>query len=403
MRALTMMCALFAATATARAERTMSDGDAAFAAALHGQLRSQNGNLFYSPVSLRVALAMAMAGARGTTLAELARALSLPGGPEGARIVGAQLADWDKMARANEAPSPDRFTLRVVGRLWAQRGSKILDDFARTMRELYRAPLGIVDFARNGGAARASINDWVANATEQKIPALIASPLARDTKLVLVDAVYFKSPWQTPFESRLTWPQAFFVRPDQTVTAPLMHRLGNERIARVSGALVLERPYAGGRVVMDVILPTAKDGLGAIEDAYVQGALPGWLETLAVAEVNLTLPKLELSSALSLGPALQRLGIVHAMTCGDADFSGMDGEKDFCVGAVVQQAMIEVGEVETEAAAATGITVTAPLMALQPPPPPIVFRADHPFLFLIRDTDAGVVLFAGRVVDPTAH
>ena len=398
MRALIITCALVVTTATARAERTMSEGDAAFAAALHGQLRAQKGNLFYSPVSVRVALAMALAGARGKTQSELARALSLPGGPEGARVVGAQLAEWAALATATTQAGA--FRLRVVNRVWTQRGSTLLEDFGRTLVERYRAPLGTVDFAGDAEGARRSINQWVADATEGKIPALVGpGQPPRDTKMMLTNAVYFKARWSTPFSSRLTSTDAFFVGRDQTVTVPFMHGEERETIARVSGALVLERPYFGGRFVMDIVLPTAKDGLGAIEDAYVKGALAAWLKALADAEVDVTLPKLELSSALSLLPALQRLGVVHATNRDDADFSGIDGARDFYIGAVMHQAMVDVDEEYTEAAAATYVGM-APTAAM-PGPPPIVFRADHPFLFVIRDTTAGVVLFAGRVVNPS--
>src|SRR6185312_7136840 len=404
MRAVMMMCALCVATATARPEQTMSDGDAAFATALHAQLRAQKGNLFYSPASVRVALAMAMAGARGTTQAELARALSLPSGPEAARIVGAQLADWDKLAPKEQAPEAELVVLRVVNRVWAQPGRKLLDAFVRTLGDLYRAPLGTVDFRQDSEGARRTINEWVAKATEQRIPALVGpGQLASDTKLMVTNAVYFKGRWLSPFRPQLTSEGPFSVGGGRTVTVPLMHKLNYEWITRVDGAFVLERRYAGDRIAMDIILPNRKDGLGAIEDAYVKGALLGALKDFSYALVRLTLPKFKLSSAIELLPALERLGVVHATKRGEADFSGIDGARDFYLGGVIHQAVVGVDEATTEAAAAT-VDRLPPTLALNAEPAgPIVFNADHPFFFVIRDTQAGVVLFAGRVVDPTAR
>src|SRR3954447_4087610 len=197
------LCALAvaAATSSARAETPrgqtkMSDGDAQFAAALHGALRGKSGNLFYSPASVRIAMAMAAAGARGDTAAQMQKALALPAGDAAHAAIGKQLADWAAMAKpplpSTAASDPEmqkiqeqeldhrRVVLRVVNRLWAQAGKKFRDAFVALLRDQYRAPLGTVDFHHD--AARVAINKWVADATEQKIKQLIVNPIPPDTK-----------------------------------------------------------------------------------------------------------------------------------------------------------------------------------------------------------------------------
>lgn len=390
-RLLMLVCAFAVGGSTARAQ--------SFDAALHGQLRGQRGNLVYSPASVRIALTMAMAGARGATEAELAQALQLPAGAETARKVGKLVEAWDHF-------DPDKVVFRVRDRVWVQRGSKLADDYVRTLRDELHAPLGVVDFAGDSGGARDAINRWVAEATENMIPSLLGPGQPKPTvKLALTNAVYFKGKWAAPFYAADTRNEIFFADGKRKTVTPTMHSAGEEPVARVDGALVLEKSYGGGdRIVMDIILPDKRDGLRAIEDAYVKGALPAWLTKLERHPVDVALPKVTMSSAFDLAWALRGLGLVRATSDHDADFSGIDGARDLFIDDVVQKAIVELDEEGAKAAAATyvGIAVTA----AEPSPPPrerITFIADHPFLFVIRDASTGWVPFAGRVVDPTAR
>jgi serpin B len=403
--------------ASARSETKMSDGDASFAAALHGKLRGERGNLFYSPASVRIAMAMAAAGARGATATEMHAALALPPGDAAHVAFGKLLADWASMATPpmrgtqstdaqtqkwqEEEAEHQRVILRVANRLWAQAGHKFRDEFLKILRDDYHAPLGTVDFQKDAEGARGTINKWVSDATEHKIRELIAhGMLTSNTKLVLTNAIYFKAHWDEEFNASATKTQPFFTGDGRDVKVPLMRRIDRFALARVDGAMMAELPYGAGRLVMDVVLPTAVDGIAKVEDAYVKGAMAKWTAALSSARVDLMLPKFHASSSFSLGDKLKELGMPRAFAYPDADFSGIDGGHDLFIGAVVHQAFVDVDEHGTEAAAATAVMMKAGSAMQQDQP--IEFRADHPFLFFIRDRTTGVVLFAGRLSDPSA-
>jgi serpin B len=217
---------------------------------------------------------------------------------------------------------------------------------------------------------------------------------------VLTNAVYFKAHWDEEFSPSATTQQPFFVAGGKDVKVPLMERVGHFQLARVDGALMAELPYGSGRLVMDVVLPTARDGIGRIEDAYAKGAMAKWTAALSSARVDVLLPKFHASSSFSLGDKLRELGMPRAFKYPDADFSGIDGGHDLFIGTVVHQAFVDVDEHGTEAAAATAVMMKAG--AAPPTEKPVEFRADHPFLFFIRDRTSGVVLFAGRLSDPSS-
>ncbi|HLK89862.1 MAG TPA: serpin family protein [Polyangia bacterium] len=397
----------------------MSDGDAKFAAALHQAMQPRAGNLAYSPASVRIALAMAAAGARRETAAEMYAALALPEGEAGHSELGATLAGWAALAAPPSAPPAadasavrpwqeeqlerKRVVLRLANRLWAQQGHPLRGAFTNLLDEIYRAPLGTVDFRHD--AARVTINRWVAEATDQKIKDLLANRIAPDTKLVITNAVYFKARWRSPFEPRATAQQPFFTGDGHSVAVPLMRETAHFKLARIDGAMMLELPYGDGRLVMDVVLPSARgvgapQGLREVEAAYGKGELDAWVSALGPARVDVSLPRFRAASSLELVNELRAVGIVRAFEYPGADFSGIDGTTELFIGNVVHQAFVAVDENGTEAAAATAVVARAGAALVSDPP--VVFRADHPFLFFIRDSESKVVLFAGRLVDPGA-
>lgn len=373
----------------------MANGDAEFAAGLHGALRAHAGNLFYSPASVRIAMAMAAAGARGATATELHKGLALPDGDAAHAAIGKQLASWAAMATAGEH---ERVILRVANRLWAQAGHTFRDEFLKILRDDYRAPLGTVDFRHD--AARVAINKWVAEATEQKIKELLANPIPSDTKLVITNAVYFKAHWAEEFNEAATQKQPFFAAGGKRLEVPLMRRVDHLALARVDGAMMAELPYGDGRLVMDIVLPNARDGLAHVEEQYAKGAFDKWVHALGSTRVDIMLPRFRTSSSFDLASQLSAMGMARAFKFPDADFSGIDGTHELFIGAVVHQAFVDVDEHGTEAAAATAVMMRAG--AAMQSAKPVEFRADHPFLFFIRDTQSGALLFAGRLADPSA-
>lgn len=372
-----------------------ADGNA-FAFDLNARLRAaESGNLFFSPHSISTALAMTYAGARGDTATEMARTLhfSLPQD----RLPAA----YGQLLAALHGSGAQRpYTLSVANRLWGQRGTAFLEPFLTVMRTGYGAEMGLVDFVNQAEAARGEINGWVRKQTADKITDLLPpSAIGPDTRLVLANAIYFRGDWAVQFEKSATQDQPFHVTPSRTVTAPLMFgKIRAGYAARADGALkVLELPYKGDEVSMLVLLPDASDGLPALEAKLTAETYRAWTADLARRDVLVYLPRFSVESRFALAPTLGAMGMPLAFTPGQADFSGMNGKRDLFISAVVHKARVDVDERGTEAAAATGVAVRA--LSVQQEPP--AFRADHPFLFVIRHNPTGAILFLGRLVDPT--
>jgi serpin B len=357
-------------------------GIQAFGAALYEQLAGAGGNLCFAPVGISLALAMTASGARGETAAEMARALHFPD-LEPPRLHAA----FGALAVAlREAPGVE---LAVAQALFGQLGCGFLPEFLALLEAVYGAGLQEVDFAQPE-VARAVVNRWVEERTADKIRDLIPEGVLNQlTRLVLVNAIHFKGTWSTPFPARDTTEQPFFLPGGGTVPVPLMRREGDARLLAVRGGQLLELPYAGVALSMVVVLPEERDGLPALE-ARLGSDLAGWLGGLggvSPAEVVIELPRFRIEASFRLNDALQRLGLRAAFDLSAADFS-----------AVVHKAFLEVNEEGTEAAAATAVEMLA--WPWHEPTDPRHFRADHPFLFLLRDRRTGCVLFLGRLVDP---
>ena len=373
----------------------VTKGNNAFALDLYGHLRDQKGNLFFSPESISTAFAMADGGARGQTAAEMARVFhfTLPA-DQLHPAMGALLADMN-------APHPG-YELRVADALWAQQDARFLPNYLQLMQSDYGADFHRVDFKTQPEAVRGTINRWVEQQTNNRIQNLIGpGVLTPMTRLVLTNAIYFKGTWRNPFEKGATQDGEFHLSAAQTATAPLMHRTGAYRYYDGGAFQELELPYEGDDLAMVVLLPKQTDGLPALEQRFTAAAAQQWIDELAPAhKVILTLPRFTMTQQFELSGTLSAMGMPQAFTPA-ADFSGMTGKPELSISAAIHKAFIDVNEEGTEAAAATSTVMVATAM-LRPAqePPPIIFRADHPFLFMIRDTKTGGILFMGRVEDP---
>ncbi len=249
---------------------------------------------------------------------------------------------------------------------------------------------------------RQEINAWIEEQTAQKIKDLIPrGQLDARTKLVLTNAVYFKGDWASAFQAGQTHDADFAVAAQQKVTVPLMHKKETYPYAEVASLQVLELPYKGDELSMLVLLPRTPDGLPELEKALSATKIAALRAELRRQEVDVYLPKFKLDASFSLNGALKVLGMKLAFSDTEADFSAMDGRKDLCVSTALHKAYVDVNEAGTEAAAATAIGVRA--MAARMPSKPIpVFRADHPFVFIIGDKRDGSMLFLGRMANPKA-
>jgi serpin B len=360
----------------------------AFALDLYARLRSPKKNLFFSPFSISTALAMTYAGARGKTAEQMAKVLHFP--------KEALHRAFSELLRATERAGSGN-TLAVANALWGQRGFRFLKPYLQLVRTSYRGALEQVDFAKATEQARQTINRWVERRTQKRIKNLIPKGILTPlTRLVLTNAIYFKGTWQVQFAKAKTKKQPFTLEGGKRVEVPLMHHpKGRWKYAAGKDHQLLELPYKGEKLAMVVLLPRKPDGLEQLE----RQLSPAWLEkrlrALKKQKVDLYLPRFKLETAFRLSKQLKAMGMPLAFSDA-ADFSGMSTQDDLLIQAVLHKAFVDVNEEGTEAAAATAVAVRVRGIAAPPP----VFRADHPFLCLIRDRATDSILFMARVADP---
>jgi serpin B len=375
-------------------ERAIAEAGNHFAFDLYGRLRTEPGNLFFSPASISAALAMTYAGADGRTAEEMADVLhfTLPGEP--------LHAAYASFLGGVSSGSDTTYELRIANRLWGQEGFRFLPPFLDVTREHYGAELAQVDFAGATEQARQQINAWVADQTNQKIQDLLPSGVLDNlTRLVLTNAIYFKGKWADPFREGATQDAPFFVSADRTIDVPLMAQQETYSYLASDELQILELPYEGRALSMLVLLPRRVDGLADLEERLSAENFAEWSSALARREVRVFLPRFKLTSQFKLSDTLAAMGMPSAFDAKEADFSRMSSERDdIYISAVVHEAFVDVNEEGTEAAAATGAVAS---VTSAPAREPEVFRADRPFAFLIRDNATGSVLFLGRVTNPS--
>jgi serpin B len=371
----------------------------AFAIELYGQLRHQSGNLFFSPESISAVLAMTYAGARGDTAAEMAKILHFTLPPERLHsAMGALLRDRNA--------AHDGYQSKEADALWVQTGYALLPEFLKLNEDSYSAGLKQLDFKSATEASRQTINQWVEQQTGNKIRELLQpGNVNSDTRLVLTNAIYFNANWAMPFKKENTKDEDFRVSATQTIKTPLMHMSKSFKYCDGGSFQALEIPYWQSNLSMIVLLPKDTDGLSALERSLTPFTIRQILPRLSpAATVALTLPKFTMEVQFKLADMLTAMGMKEAFDWKKANFSGiasretMQRDGNLFIGAVIHKADVDVNEEGTEAAAATGIAVRGAALRS---PPPIIFRSDHPFMFLIRDNRSGSILFLGRVTDPS--
>ncbi len=395
--------------ATMNYEYAVAQGNNSFAADLYRKLAEKKGNLFFSPFSIRAALSMTYAGARGATAEQCARTLHVTLGPAtgmrvppGNRMLSLIPSEKYHAAMAGligsiRAGSGKSYEMNVANALWAQRGHPFLEKFTALTKKHYDAEVNQADFRKEAEPTRLKINGWVEQQTKKKIKDLIPKgALGPLTRLVLANAVYFKGQWKTQFGKKETRDDSFLVAPGRTVTVPMMYLKESFAYADRDGVQVLELPYNGENLSMVVLLPRKQHGLPVLESSLTGKRLMTLVSRLGSREIKVYMPRCKIESQFGLSQTLSALGMTDAFDAAKADFSGMDGAKDLHVSAVLHKAFVDVNEEGTEAAAATGVVVGITAM----PAPPVVFRADHPFIFLIRHRKSGAILFLGRMSNP---
>ena len=366
-------------------------GNTAFATDLYAKLKNEKGNLFFSPYSISTALAMTLAGARGNTAQQMTNVLHFAVPQDRIHPAFAGLE-----AELNAIQRKGKVQLSVANSLWPQKGDPFLPEYVGLLKRYYGTSVTPLDYVRASETARNTINDWVEKKTNRKITDLIKPGILDSlTRLVLANAIYFKGNWVSQFDPKETTDRRFHVAPDKDTKCQSMSREGTYAYAETPDMQVLELPYAGGDLSMIVLLPRKTDGISVLEGELTAAKLAKWMKALREREVMVLLPKFKLTCEFGLKKTLTAMGMTDAFN-DKADFSGMDGTHFLFISAVVHKAFVDVNEEGTEAAAATAVEETQGIPMMP------VFRADHPFVFLIRDKHNGSILFLGRVTDPNA-
>ena len=375
----------------------LTEGNTEFALDLYQQLKDEDGNLFFSPFSISMALAMVYAGARSTTETEMANALHF-NLPQSELHPAFNKLDIELNSRGEGAQGKDDegFRLNIVNAIWGQEGFNFLQGFLDTLAENYGAGLRLLNFIANPEQCRQIINEWVSKQTEDRIKDLIPEGLIdKDTRLVLTNAIYFNAAWLNQFEENDTQKGDFHLLNGNTVSTDMMHQTENMGYTSGEGYQAVELPYDGNELSMIIMVPD-KGQFQQFEDSVNSDLLNSVVQGISSARVALTLPKYEFESEFNLNDAMKEMGMPVAFS-GAADFSGMTGNRDLFISDIVHKAFVSVDENGTEAAAATAVIMK---LTSAPVNETISVTIDRPFIFLIRDIPTGTVLFMGRVVNP---
>ncbi|EDL32349.1 leukocyte elastase inhibitor B isoform X1 [Mus musculus] len=360
---------------------------------------SPTGNIFFSPFSISSSLAMVFLGAKGSTAAQLSKTLHFDSVEDIHSCFQSLTAEVSKLGASH--------TLKLANRLYGEKTYNFLPEFLASTQKMYSADLAAVDFQHASEDARKEINQWVKGQTEGKIPELLAKGVVDSmTKLVLVNAIYFKGIWEEQFMTRETINAPFRLNKKDTKTVKMMYQKKKFPFGYISDlkCKVLEMPYQGGELSMVILLPEdiedESTGLKKIEEQLTLGKLHEWTkhENLRNIDVHVKLPRFKMEESYILNSNLCCLGVQDLFSSGKADLSGMSGSRDLFVSKIVHKSFVDVNEQGTEAAAATGGIIQ--VLCEKMPTPQEVFTVDHPFLFFIRHNPTANMIFFGRVCSP---
>ena len=377
---------------------TLVNGNTDFAFDLYRQLNEKNdGNLFYSPYSLSLALAMTYAGAEGETEQQMAEVLHFILEDEDLHAAFNKLAlELASRGEGADGKDDEGFRLNIVNAIWGQQDYEFLSEFLDVLAKNYDAGLRILDFINKPEESRITINDWVSDQTEGRIEDLIKEGVINSlTRLVLTNSIYFNAAWKYPFDEENTYDDTFYLLDGSEITVEMMHQTEEFGYAEGDGYQVVELPYDGGELAMIILLPRLgrfEDFESSLDSQQVAAMIPD----LEHRQVILTMPKFEFESEFSLKKTLATMGMPVAFSDG-ADFSGMTGGRELLISDVIHKAFVSVDEAGTEAAAATAVIMRATAL---PVGGPVEVSLDRPFLFFIRDISTGSILFVGRVANP---
>lgn len=362
-----------------------------FAFDLYSKNKSEKGNIFFSPYSISTALAMTYEGARGRTAEEIQKVFYFQ------KDNNLRRSAFTKIY--NEINKKDKkYKLNTANALWAQKDFQFLNDYFSLVKKYYGGKVTNLDFIKETEKSRIMINNWVEKQTNDKIKDLIPQGMINKlTRLVLTNAIYFKGDWVKQFDKKHTREQDFRIRPGNTVKVQMMNLRTGFNYTETGKLQILELPYSGKELSMFILLPIGDD-LSALEKSLNIEKLSEWRNKLREEQVNVYLPIFKFETKYFMKGTLEEMGMPTVFSY-DADFSRMTGRKDLFISEVIHQAFVEVNEEGTEAAAATAVIMT--LKSVKEEPEIKIFKADHPFIFIIQEIKTGNILFLGRVSNPS--
>jgi len=368
-------------------ESSVVEANNQFSFEFYNQVATNNDeNVFFSPLSVSTAFAVTYEGTKGKTSEEISD------------VFGFQTNDSERRSSfkniIKNLNDPDsHYALRIANALWLAQGFKPLSSYVETSKTYYESEINTVDFVTDEGVN--TVNEWVKEKTENKIKQLLSPGSTDDnTRLIITNAIYFKGTWVNPFNEERTRDVNFKINSDKTVQTPMMF-LGptvlnyteNEQLE------ILELPYKGDRLSMLILLPKEVDGIHPLEESFTINNFSEWKKELSEKHMAVFLPKFTFDTDYNLKRSLQNMGIKAAFDQYSADFGGITEDEDLYIAFAIHKAFVDVNEVGTEAAAVTGIGVSATSV-------PPTFNADHPFIFIIQENETGNILFMGRVMNP---
>ncbi len=367
-----------------------------FAFATLTGLEREDENLFFSPYSISSALAMTYAGATGKTATEMADVMNYYVNKENNNSGFHQLNNTLQQAKGENTE------LNIANALWVQQDFSILPEYLNNITQYYDAPVKKLSFKNDIEIekSRKEINNWVADETRDKIQDLIQPGiLSQLTRMVLTNAIYFKAGWQHPFDASKTEKAPFYSDNGKEISSDFMHQTGSFRYFEDEKYQAVELPYDNGNYAMLIVLPVKNNMKELFSKNISNQDVEDMLNKSGSARINLYIPKFKLTSTLQLGNTLSDMGMKDAFSK-NADFSGINGKKNLYIDAVIHKAFVGVEEKGTEAAASTAVVMSLK-SAMPVEEKPVLFRADHPFLFLIRERSSGCILFMGKLSDPS--
>ena len=376
---------------------TVVDANNQFAFDLYSEYKLEKGNIFFSPYSISTALTMTYEGARGKTAEEMQAVLRIPKDDEKRRLESAEIYNQINKSSGD-------YKLSTANALWAQKDYQFSEEYINNVEKYYGGKTTNLDFIKDTEKSRLTINNWVEDQTNDKIKNLIPKGAVNSlTRLVLTNAIYFKGTWVLQFDKKDTEDENFKTASGQTIKVPTMKLTGDDaefNYAKADKVQILELPYDGEDLSMLLILPE-KDNLKNLEELINTKKLSEWRNALEKQRVDIYIPKFKFETKYFMVDTLNKMGMSNAFMPGVADFSGMGGTRNLYISDIIHQAFVEVNEEGTEAAAATAVIMGTWGSARGEKPVIPVFRADHPFIFIIQQKETGNILFMGRVNNPS--